>query len=279
MKNTIALGFALLSAFAIFFAGIGLCTAAPVKIMPLGDSITYGVNYDGGYRVELFKDFGRDASKVVFVGSQFNGSPNLPTSPTDETHHEGHSGWTIKNAPEINRSGLYESTASWLNIYNPNIVLLLIGTNDINKNYQVSTAPDRLDQLISLIVSTKPNVSLIVGNLPPIDPNNQYASDTNSNTRAIAFNALVPGIVQQHHDVLGQKVYFCDLNSVLTLADLSDGLHPSQNGYNKMGDAWYAAIQAIPEPSVLVLLLGACACLGGAYIFRRHGSASSRPNM
>ena len=198
--------------------------------------------------------------------------------PSNELSHEGHSGWTIKNAPDMTpaRSGLYESTVSWLNFYNPDVILLMIGTNDINRNYLVSTAPDRLDQLISLIVATKPKATLIVGNLTPIDPSNTYAIDTNSDTREIAFNAAIPGLVQKHHDVLGQKVYFCDLNSKLTLADLSDGLHPSQAGYNKMGDAWYAAIQAVPEPSVLALFLSGCTCLGGAYIRRRRRDADCR---
>ena len=27
----------------------------PCKVLPLGDSITFGINYEGSYRVELFK--------------------------------------------------------------------------------------------------------------------------------------------------------------------------------------------------------------------------------
>ena len=56
MKNIHAIGLPLLSALVIVLGGIDSCTAAAIKIMPLGDSITYGANYDGGYRVELFKD-------------------------------------------------------------------------------------------------------------------------------------------------------------------------------------------------------------------------------
>jgi hypothetical protein len=275
MKKTLSFGLILIPCLtlAVVFGQVVMSAAAPLKIMPLGDSITYGVSYDGGYRVELFKDFGSDPNKVVFVGSQTNGSTYLPTSPVNETHHEGHSGWTIKNSPELGRSGLYESTAGWLNTYNPDLILLMIGTNDVNKNYQVSTAPDRLDQLISLIFQTKPKVNLIVGNLTPIDDAvNQYASDGQSNPRVNAFNLTVPGIVQHHHDDLGQNVYFCDIHSRLALNDLYDGLHPNAGGYNKMGDAWYAAIQAIPEPGTLYLLIAGGASLAVYAWLRRKNN-------
>ena len=36
--------------------------------------------------------------------------------------------------------------------------------------------------------------------------------------------------------------------------DLGDGLHPNQQGYEKMADAWVGAIEAVPEPGSLCIL-------------------------
>ena len=45
------------------------------------------------------------------------------------------------------------------------------------------------------------------------------------------------------------------MNHMLNVSDIADGLHPTLAGYNKMGDAWFSAIQAIvPEPSTFTLL-------------------------
>jgi lysophospholipase L1-like esterase len=274
MKKTRPIVLILSVTLTIFFGQVVSSSAAALSIMPLGDSITDGANTPGSYRIKLFQDFGSDPSKVVFLGSLSNGYPSLPLTPVIETLHEGHSGWTIKNTsgfidtrqnPPVvkDRSGLYEQIPSWLNSsVNPNVILLLIGTNDINMNYLVSSAPDRLDQLITRIATTKPKASIIVGNLPPIDDaNNAFRYDLNSNARAITFNATIPGIVQKHHDLQSQKVYFCDINSHLGFSDLYDGLHPNATGYNKMGDAWYSAIQAIPEPGIFYLLITGGVCL------------------
>jgi hypothetical protein len=41
----------------------------------------------------------------------------------------------------------------------------------------------------------------------------------------------------------------------LTSDDISsDGVHLTQAGYNKMGDAWFGAIQTVPEPSCIAML-------------------------
>ena len=268
VKNSRSFGLLLFSTLAIIFGQINFSAAAALKIMPLGDSITDGLTYPGGYRVKLFQNFGSDPNQVVFVGSQNNGHPALPTTPVNEGYHEGHNGFIIKNIP--GSPGLYENIPSWLNNnVNPDIILLMIGINDVNFNFQVATAPSRLGDLISLIANTKPNAALIVGSITPIDDQkNVYRYDSNGNARVNAFNAEIPGLIQYHHDVLGHNVFFCDINSQLSFSDLSDGLHPNVSGYNKMGDAWYAAIQSIPEPGTLLLLITGGLSLG-AYTLRR----------
>jgi hypothetical protein len=203
---------------------------------------------------------------VEFVGSRSSGPAELGSK-----RHEGHSGFTIANTSFFHEN-ITNNIARYLGpTINPDIILMMIGTNDINFNYRVDEAPARLDRLITRIsdLSTglKPNAKLIVANLPPIDDahNNFRTSPTDfsANARIMAFNAAIPGIVAAHR-ARGERVYFADINSRLTASDIFDGLHPTVEGYNKLGDAWYSAILSVPEPSGLLLVFIAVATLGVA---------------
>jgi hypothetical protein len=258
-------------------------SAVPLKVMPLGDSNTSGTYYArGSYRLRLWQDFGSDITRLEFVGS--TGYP-LPAE-LGSKFHEGHSGYTIAASP-IGYGNITDKIGFYLNsTRNPDIILMMIGTNDINYNHRVAEAPARLDHLISLIsdLSTglKPTARLIVGSLPPIDDshNNFRSSPTDytANARVTAFNAAIPGIVAQHR-ARGERVYFADLNAKLTVADIFDGLHLTVEGYNKLGDAWYGAITALPEPRQLPQLLAVLMVLGIAVHRGRMGDRLSGPRL
>lgn len=90
----------------------------PVRIMPLGDSNTWGQLVPGSYRTQLYQDLATEGIRTQFVGSLSNGPDALPSK-----NNEGHSGWTI--------SQIAGGVDTWLKASQPQIVLLMIGTNDI----------------------------------------------------------------------------------------------------------------------------------------------------
>jgi acyl-CoA thioesterase I len=189
--------------------------------MPLGDSISDGYFIPGGYRIELWYGLKTQGYAVEFVGSASNGPDSLP-----DRRHEGHSGWRIDQ--------IHEQVAGWLNAAQPNIILLLIGTNDIAQGYKIDTAPDRLDRLIETIFQVTPNVQLFVGSIPPI-------SEPILNQRAIAYNQEVEALVQ-HRKASGDRIDFVDFYYTLSLDDLPDGVHPNREGFRKIAQAWENAI-------------------------------------
>src|SRR5215469_12372235 len=78
--------------FALALVGIALSDPAahaqdPIKIMPLGDSITVD-DRSGGYRHLLYDLLTQDGISFKFVGSAKSG--DVP-----DAHHEGHPGWRI----------------------------------------------------------------------------------------------------------------------------------------------------------------------------------------
>ena len=66
-----------------FFAGLGMVVCAltaaatppPVRILPLGDSITYGYPVPGGYRLPLYQLLTNAGYNVDFTGTQTLAEP------------------------------------------------------------------------------------------------------------------------------------------------------------------------------------------------------------
>nr|WP_308437490.1 GDSL-type esterase/lipase family protein [Streptomyces lacrimifluminis] len=102
--------------------------------MPLGDSITWGVGSStgNGYRGPLWDRLAADGHPLDFVGTLRGGS--MP-----DRDNEGHSGFRIDQIASLADASLTR--------YRPNVVTLEIGTNDLNGNYQPSTASARLKSL------------------------------------------------------------------------------------------------------------------------------------
>lgn len=196
-----------------------------VRVMPLGDSITEGTATPGGYRIGLWQRLAGGGYTTDFVGSQFNGPGSL-----GDHDHEGHPGWRIDQ--------IDANIVGWLNTYQPQTVLLHIGTNDILQNYDVAGAPNRLSALIDHITTTAPNAEVFVAQITPLG----WAE---GDAAVNSFNAAIPGIVQSKVNA-GKHVHMVDMHSALTAADLDDGVHPTAAGYDKMAAVWYAALRSVP---------------------------------
>ncbi|WP_239096432.1 SGNH/GDSL hydrolase family protein [Streptomyces sp. SID11385] len=198
---------------------------APLRVMPLGNSITWGVGSPSGnsYRGFLWNQLTADGYPLDFVGSVRNG-------PMPDPDNEGHSGWRIDQIASIADSVLAQ--------YRPNVITLEIGTNDLNGNYEVPTAPDRMSALIDQILRDAPDATVLVGTVIV------STSATEEATRP-AFNEKLAQLVRAKADA-GAHVRLVDM-SALTPADLSDALHPNDNGFSKMADAFHAGIRAADQ--------------------------------
>jgi hypothetical protein len=244
--------------------------AAPLKIMPLGDSITEGwmasmIGHPeadiAGYRGPLYSKLVTAGYSVQFVGSNNSFPGPLPAA---QIHHEGHSGWMISPgmAGTEQRDGLTNHIADWLgpNGVDPDVILLMIGANDVWWNNQLDTAPDRLSGLISQIsnktTGLKPNAKVIVAQISPFN-------DDAMDARAQAYNNGVAKVVADHIE-WHENVSLVDMHTALSRAtDLSDLVHPNAAGYDKIADVWQQGVAAVvPEPSSIALM--GCGMVGAS---------------
>ena len=194
-----------------------------LRIMPLGDSITFGTPEPlyGGYRHALRDQLSKDGYRINFVGSQKSGAGVIP-----DPGNEGHPGWTIAQIKKgIDANG-------WLETHQPDIILLHIGTNDISRG-NAASAPAELSTLLSDILARLPQVRVIVAQILP------YRSGPEPGHQL--YNGAIPGIVASK----GPRVSVVDMQNILLKSDFADDLHPNASGYDKMARAWERALRAV----------------------------------
>jgi lysophospholipase L1-like esterase len=215
------------------------CQSNPCKILPLGDSITFGVGDEpnGGYRGPLFAAAVAAGQKITFTGSLSNG-PTTVSGQTFPRRNEGHNGWGIARVTPFsgNSAGiatLIPNPAFGANSGGtPEIILLHIGTNDAT-NFTAAQMQSDLKTLLDKIFAGAPNALVVLARIIPIgyDVNNAVVR---------TYNQALPGIVQESA-AAGKHIVLVDMNTGFA-GFVSDNLHPNTSGYKLMADRWHAAI-------------------------------------
>ncbi|SRR6266545_587281 len=216
-------------------------------IMPVGDSITagYPTPETGGYRVPLFHLAHAALQSITFVGSLASG-PDMVDGVPFPRSHEGHSGFIIDtdlDASQI-RNGISQFFPERITTYKPHIILLMIGTNDVNTGQTM--IPARLANLMDTMLAADPKLLLVVAQIVP----QQKANPDTFNISIREFNAAIPGLVKARADA-GKHVTMVDMYGAFTsnpnysTAYLADRLHPNPAGYAVMADTWYRAIGSL----------------------------------
>ena len=221
-----------------------------LRVMCLGDSITDGFWMQGGYRntlCDLLTENGF-AEQVDFVGPNWGGSGYDP-------QHAGYSGYSIDNIAQSDsisgqRTGISSFYDYLAENYPADVIFMQIGTNDILSLYDLEHFGERYEKLpVRVSDSLPPDGMLYLATLPVMDAaNNLYISDyfftVESMDEAVeSCNAQIRAAAQKMQES-GRRVQIAEVNRVLTKADLYDGVHPSADGYAKMGQFWYQKLSA-----------------------------------
>ncbi len=199
---------------------------SPVTIMPLGNSITYGVgeipeaDLITGYRQPLFQSLKSAGDYFDFVGNESTG---LLVVPPYDIDHQG--------IPGITATEVADNVYNWLVAHPAEIVLLHIGTNDDTTNpVDVERILDEIDRYET---DHGKEITVVLARI--INHKTYYPNTTtfNDNVQAIAEARIAAG----------DKIVLVDQESALNYAtDMWDDLHPKNIGYNKMAGVWMSAL-------------------------------------
>ena len=257
-----------------------------IKILPIGDSITDGYGTEGSYRKFLYHELTEAGYSIDMTGPNASWGDGEYTDPSTgaffkyDAAHCGYSGYAIEEYP--GRNGILETlkNGDYVSQYDPDIVILQIGTNDIIDNHEISTAGKRLDTLVTYILDNiDEDDALFVTTIPDLDPNREGVYDWFANYRHLAdwtpvsdvnaekwvmeqiceYNGQVKALVESKQKAGVKNIYFGDVNHTITdvKSYLKDGVHPNDIGYKQMGIYWAGVIKeylanhtSSPEPSV-----------------------------
>ena len=191
------------------------------RVMPLGDSITRGVGSPtlSSYRIDLQNRLLKGGMEIDYVGSQRKGAGSDPD-------HEGHGGWSIDM--------LSAEVDGWLATYQPDVVLLHAGTNNLKAGDGPYNTVRKLSGLIDQIRTARPEARIFVAQVLTARPRQEAAADR-------MYNKLIPAMIEAKNDEL---ITIVDQSTVHGI-DLHDLRHPNDFGYSKMAWNWYRAMSRV----------------------------------
>lgn len=211
-----------------------------IRIMAVGDSITKGVgDYTWkGYRVPLWNRLAANDLKFTPVGWNIASPSSIlyDISPYLPSPFSGEGGWSMNdlmgNGKNNNNSA--NTIGAWMQAYQPDVVLLHTGANDIVAQWDTPAIMQQdFTRLMTMMTTARPSTKLFVAS--PI-------SFRSPNATMTAFQQFVREEVARRQ-AAGQLVYLVDMAALLPDATYyNDGVHPNSKGYALMAYSWYEAL-------------------------------------
>ena len=192
--------------------------AEATKIMPLGDSIT---DCDF-WRSKLFNKLTDNGYNVKSVGTRYGG-------------HEGHSGMLVTDLAKTN------DLTTWLDATNPDMVMMLFGTNDCWCDKGAKAILAAYTTLVGQMRENNPDMIIVVGKVTPLIPN--FTSDFvyRAEELALAIDGWAEELTTEK-----SPIYVVDqFTGFDAMTDTYDGVHPNEAGSVKMCNKWYDSLSKI----------------------------------
>jgi len=218
---------------AVGFARPALSAQTPVRIMPLGDSITAGT---GCWRAMLWNQLQTTGyTNIDFVGGVSDGGGCNPGYAYD-FEHEGHSGHAITGIADANQ------LPPWLDAAMPDIVLMHLGTNDMWGGWiPLETKISAVTKLVGQMRANNPNMKIILAQIIPMSE----SACATCPADVVAFNNALPALAASLTTAESPIVLADAWTGFDAIADANDGVHPNNSGYQKMADAFYPTLTQV----------------------------------
>ena len=228
----------------------------PIKVMPLGDSITSGTDQWASYRCLLYQALTAGGYHVDFVGSvhgQWGVMSAKNTTPPGycgmvDQDHEGHSGWALYHILEGVAGSWTGKLQDWAAANPADVVLVHLGTNNFVYGPPEYPAPDvdaavhQLGLVLDTLRAANPKVKILLAQITP----SKFSSTTQ--TMIPLYNARIPALAASKADASSPIVVVDQYTGFDVNADTHDGTHPNASGEAKMAARWKAGFDQIMKP-------------------------------
>ncbi|MDM5264393.1 DUF5011 domain-containing protein [Sulfurovum sp. XTW-4] len=219
------------------YASLSFIEAAD-RIMPFGDSITKGYVTgvtpadEWGYRGLLWTKLRESGHTLNFVGDETSGENYTTIDPTFDANHSG-----VNN--ETTADLLLRTNATLIN-NDPQVVLLHIGTNDIDQGLDLNTSVTNVNTTLQNIYDYNSSIKVFLARIINLK------SDADPILRAniTAYNDALETMANTRIEN-GDNLQIVNMESGTGIdytTDMAGPFHPNQNGYDLMAKHWYAAL-------------------------------------
>ncbi len=230
-------------------------TKATIAIMPIGDSITEGNPGEYTYRFFLYRELVGAGYPIDLIGSR-NGVC-CDGAPADPNFDQDHQAWSGATSDEI-----AERVAQTEATYRPDIAILHVGTNDIwgppppgvpgddpnspNTSYDIDVSSANMVDLIASLRRSNPDVDIVLSTLIPCDLGLVCSE------RIPELNNMIRSLVKPL-STDRSRIVLVDLDGVVGVGDLVDGVHPGRDGQAAMARVYDQAVRGLIELQPLPL--------------------------
>lgn len=213
----------------LVLSSLAIAQTAPVRVMPLGDSIT---GSPGCWRALLWTNLQNTGfTGVDFVGTLSGQGCGIPF----DSDCEGHGGFL---ATDVANNNLLPG---WLAATHPDIVMMHFGTNDIWNGRTPAVILAAFSKLVDQMRASNPSMKILVAQILPVNP----SSCPQCPQRTIDFNAAIPAWAAGKSTAASPIVVVDQWTGFNSAADTIDGVHPNSSGNVKIANKWYPALTAL----------------------------------
>ncbi len=243
--------------------------AGPVKVMAVGDSITHGISGGASYRREFTALLEAASCSFTMVGSQqtslVRGDPNcidtgvigdgwgwngvescvVTADSGVEPYVGAHEGYSSHRADHfltghVNASGDNAGIQVAMETYDPDVVLLHVGSVDMFHEQTVESTITDINNVLDTIYETKSDTVVLIANIIPWYSDNPYP-EIGEDVEAVGDG--VEALVAERLDPLLKLV---DVRSGYTEEMMMrDLIHPNETGEAHIADAFVSVYQPL----------------------------------
>ncbi len=250
-------------------------SVGPVKIMATGDSITQGIVGASSYRREFTSRMQAANCSFTMVGSQetslvsgidpdcvdsgvigdgwgWDGTQSclVGAASNNDVYIGAHEGYSSHRADHFltghtSSTGGNDGISVSMSTFNPDVVLLHIGSVDMYNQQTVASTVVDIENLVRVIFETKPNTLVFIANIIPWYSSNPYP-EIGADVEALG-DAVEQFVAAANNPLLK----LVDVRTGFTEAMMmTDKIHPNADGEAHIANAFMTAYQSVANCTV-----------------------------
>lgn len=207
-----------------------------IKVMPIGEITTSGGVPDSSssaYRQILADKYSSLNVKTEYVGTQNTASAEMKDA---NIYHCGYTNATAKSILENEINNIIQCDT-------PDIIILMLGRNDIIQGTDVNDFLNYLAQTVDKLKSAYPSAKIFLPSVPPVRQSDGAEQMSDSDIEKAYFEGIKLVASQKQVEFIDMSVSNSSLDSSCYTDAATSYAYPNKQGYEKIADVIFKATE------------------------------------